>query len=220
MSIKTLKNLGFICAAVILAGIFVAYAQQARNRVSSDSKKMTEIEKEQKTQGEMFWKTSSIESPVDEGNKIVAIRRINFPFEDLDKNTKLIFTNKKTLVEIELYCSVPVPVSNIGRDYAFIGGKVFEAPLIGANRRHIFIRMELKEFDELKDGASVYFSSLPRKAVNEELIKESFKNGEPREITGAKFGRLDKKMIDQFSIVEEDNETMRVRVHKLDKPQR
>ena len=106
-------------------------------------------------------------------DQIVAVYRVRIPYLDLDDRGFEI-EKTKVFIYIMLYTAMPFPTLD-RVDYISIGDKKFAAP---QSRRFPEIYFTEKEFDELEDGA---------------------------EITGDynnKFGKLDKKAIANFPIVE------------------
>lgn len=202
--------LGFLIPGLVFSvGVFLSITMRAQNQADFDKERMKQIEKSVKEQGEMFWKVSSTAVPADEGNKIVAVRRINLSFDDRDDKGST-FRNKKLMYEIELFSKVIIPVTN-STQYLIIGDIALPEPLITGDRHTIFAYLEAKDFDALKDGAIITYMISPVQ-INSEALKESYKNGEPKEIAGAKFGRVDKKMAEQFPVIEEDAKTILSRV--------
>jgi hypothetical protein len=147
-----------------------------------------------------FTQLSSSEISADEGNKIVAVRRINMVIEDTNSDGYLI-KRKIPMVEIELYIAVSPPISNL-MNIVRIGDKeVLPTNMAcGTNSKCVSVELYQKEYEQLPDNALIiYRIGLP---IPSKTLKEMYKTGEPKEVVGAKFGRLDKSMIDKFPTVE------------------
>ena len=144
----------------------------------------------------VFMSSSSTEKEADEGFRIVAVRRVFYLVKDA-YDQKL----RKDMVEIELYAEV-LPMATALGDYVQIGAKVFppsEMPCRD-NENCIRVAMTPKQFDELKNNSLVtMFKGLPK---SPEVLEDLYRDGEPAEIPGVRFGRLDKTMIDQFPTVD------------------
>ena len=210
-----LALLGFlIIGAVFVVGIYLAVNLQAQNQTDSNNERMKQIEKSVKEQEEMFFKVSSTTVPVDEGNKIVAVRRINLIFDDVDSKGNT-FKNKKLMYEVEVFSKTVIPVTN-SIQYLIIGDIALPEPLTSGDRHTVFGYLQAREFEELKDGALVSYMISPVQ-INAEDLKQFYKNGEPKEIAGAKFGRLEKGMADRFPIIEEDSKTQLLRITRTKK---
>lgn len=142
--------------------------------------------------------------------RVAEIRRVTETQERYRKERGA-FTEKKELVEIELVSDYFIPVTNFG-NHVQIGDNAFVLFIGG------IIIMKKEEFDELKDGALIVLSIGP--APTQEMMKEFYKNGEPEKIHGAKFGRLDKSMIDKSPAITEDYRDKWKRLSKIkDKPE-
>jgi hypothetical protein len=92
-------------------------------------------------------------------------------------------------------------VTDAGQDL-FIGNRIFPEPEISWDRHTIFVQFSAEEFDKMPDGAMVSYSI---GFANENVWREKFKDGEP-DFPGAKFGRLQKSMINEFSEIQENSE--------------
>lgn len=198
MSMKIFKPTVLLIGAVLVIGTFIAVAQQSQSQTATDEKRMEDIEKMQKEQVQMFWKVSTSDNPTDIGNRIVAVRRVVRIVDDYN-NQQGMFKNKIQMVEIELYSKVLIPVTNESQ-FAQIGEKIL-TPHRSADAHSLFILLEKKDFDELEDGEIIsYTIGNPNNLVP----RKTSVAGEPFNIIGAKFGKLDKKMIDRFPAIEED----------------
>ncbi len=185
----------------------------APTQTKSDEQRKKQLEEESKEQAQMFWKRSSTKVSSDEGNKIVAVRRINLTFDDYDtKGNK--FKKKKLVCEFELFSRVRIPVTNAGQ-YLIIGDLVVSQVHISGDNHTILGYLEQKQFESLKDGAIISYTIVPASLdVVSEIVKESYKNGEPEQIDGAKFGRIDKKAIEKLPVVEETSEDLSLRTNQ------
>jgi hypothetical protein len=204
-----IRNMVLISLTLILVSFLIVFAQKAQNQNNTDSKVTDEIKRRMIESSKMFSKTSSTDVSIDEGNKIFAIRRIISIYEEADKKKKM------NLVEIELHTKWDIPVSDAYMDFVFVGDKVF-IPIVSG--RTILVRIKLEEFDEIKDNAIVHFVPMPSflKQVREDASKV-YKNGEPKEVQGAKFGRINKNMINQFPLIEEDLASFNKRLEEISK---
>ncbi len=189
---KKIKTFGLISSSIILIGTVLIFAQKEnmQTRSNQDSDKFDGG----------FRRLSSTETDRDKGNKIVAVRRINVIVEDTDSDGN--FVNRGiAMVEIELYSNVAPPITNAAHivrigDKEFVPGNI----ACSGNRSCVSVEISEKEFDELQDGGLItYRIGSP---ISPKVLKELYKDGEPKEVVGAKFGRLDKKMIDKFPTVE------------------
>lgn len=182
---------------------------------SSQAQKMSDTPNELvKQQEQMFWKKSSTSIPADDGNKIVGIRRINLSYKDVDEKGNT-FSNEKLIYEVEVFSKVIVPVTN-SNQHLLIGDLEIQYAYVTGDRHTIYIHLSPEEFERIKDGAIINLSIFPGK-INAEQLKDSYKNGEPKEIVGAKFGRIDKKAADQLSIFNEDVESLNKRLFGVKK---
>lgn len=208
MMTNKLRNIILGIFTVILTGILVIFTQNTKNQTLPDSKETDEIIRKQKESYEMFHKTSSTAVPVDAGNSITAIRRIVVVYEEADQKKKM------DLVEIELLTKWSIPISDANTEFVFIGEKVFMSPIISGGK--IFVRMKPEEFNEIKDNALVHLATMP--PLLEKLqasLTTVYKDGEPKEVTGAKFGRINKRIIYQFPVIEEDLESLNKRISEV-----
>lgn len=202
---KAIRSL-LLIAIVILAT--AASSANAQSQTKTQSQRYERIMREEREIAAAFSKTSSTAIPVDEGNRIVAVRRITLIFDRQGE------TEKQNLVEVELYSEYRLPVSNANLDYVFFGEKVFIL-FVAGDRQRIFVWMKPAEFEEIKDNALVTVMPLPISLESlRNMIVETYKNGEPKEVSGAKFGRLTKAMIDKFPPLEENSESSLKRIQK------
>lgn len=207
------RNFILLSLCAFLTFSIVIFAQQAQNQKIEDIDRTDQIEQIKKETIEMFYKKSSVSDPIDEGNRITAIRKAKIEFEDYNEKTKLQFKNKQDLVEIELYCSVAVPVSNAQMEYVVIGDKVFTGPVISGDRHTVFVRIKPSEFEAIKENSLIYLtlSAMAPEKVRTDLT-DSFMGGELKQVTGAKFGRINKTIIIQSPVIDEDLATFRKRI--------
>jgi hypothetical protein len=194
----------FMIGVVFLIGVFLSITLSAQNQADADKERMKQLEKSVKEQEEMFWKVSPAAIPADEGNKIVAVRRVNLIYDDVDAKGNT-FKNRKLMYEVELFSKVIIPVTN-STQYLIIGDIALPEPFITGDRHTIFAHLQQKEFEQLKDGAIISLLISPVQ-INSETLKQIYKDGEPKEITGAKFGRMDKSAAERFPVIEEDSKT-------------
>ena len=147
-----------------------------------------------------FRKISSVESPVDLGNKVVAIRRLALIVDDYDSNQEPA-KRKINYVEIELFSEVAPPVLNTGY-IVRIGSREFlpGGRGCGTNPRCVMVVITPVEFESLNDGDLISMRN-GIGATSEELAT-MFENGEPPTVVGAKFGRLRKSVISNFPPIE------------------
>lgn len=199
---------------LLLCCVFLPVDLPAQNQIESGNQRRKQIENNSRERRRMFWKTSSTNPPADEGNRIVAIRRINLIFDDVDSKGST-FKNKKLLYEVELFSSVKIPATN-STQYLIIGDIVFREPLVTGDRQSIYAYLTKKEFKALKDGALVHYMISPA-PINSENIKKAYKNGEPKQIPGAKFGRIQKRAAARTPIIEENGKTQLLRITKTKK---
>ena len=184
----------------IFTMLCVMSSVSAQTNTPQESKQSTQ-DQEQKAreiisrQG-VFMSSSSTEKEADEGFRIVAVRRIYIMVNDGVTDQP----KRKDMVEIELYAEV-LPMATALGDHIQIGTKVFPPyfPCIN-NDQCVKVVMAPEQFEELKDNSIItMYKGMP---MSPEMLKELYKDGEPKEVFGAKFGRLDKTMIDQFPTVE------------------
>lgn len=193
---KTLKIIGLLSLIVVTVGTLLILAQQKQSKIGNNSNKsMQPLE-----DTELFYRTSTTEVDTDEGNKITAVRRINMIVDDTDSEGNLI-KRQIPMIEIELYSKVAPPVSNL-INIVRVGDKdMFPSNrACGVNPNCVSVELYPKEFEELPDNALItYRIGYP---VSPKNLKELYKDGEPKEVVGVKFGRLDKSRIDKFPTVE------------------
>lgn len=209
-----LKKIGLslaICVSCLIAVWFFLMTQKTHTQTIVDEKRQNEMANKAKDQRQMFWKVSSTKNPSDDGNRIIAVRRIKLQFEDTDPKGKS-FTNHKDLVEIEVFSKTEIPVTNAAQ-YLIIGDKAFPEPARSADLHSVFVHLSPEEFNEIKEGAIVSYM-ISSALVDKEALRNAYKNGEPGELSGAKFGRLYKTMIEQSSAIEEDVKAQKLRISK------
>ena len=204
----------FVIGILFLSGVFPPVDLPAQTQTEDAKQRQKQIEKSIKEQERRFWKITATNPPADAGNRIVAIRRINLIFDDVDSKGST-FKNKNLLYEVELFSSVKIPVTN-STQYLIIGDVVFTEPLVTGSRQTIYAYFPKNEFQALKDGALVHYMVSPAR-INSENIRESYKNGEPKQVSGAKFGRIRKRAAVRTPIIEEDGKTQLLRVTKTKK---
>ena len=148
----------------------------------------------------IFGKVSSTETEADEGFRIVAVRKVyvmlNSPYDDEPSNQ-----TRKDYIEIELFAKI-LPAATNMPDIVQIGDRIFSPEELPCrnNKNCIKVVMTPKDFDNLKDNSLVtLYKGMP---VAPDVLKELYKNGEPKQVVGAKFGRLSKKSIEAFPPVE------------------
>jgi hypothetical protein len=147
-----------------------------------------------------FRKTSATADPGDPGNRIEAIRRLTLLVEDINSNQDRI-TRRIPRVEIELFSAIaPPPVNShyivrIGNKEFYPGGRGCRS-----DRHCTMVVMSPEEFASLSNGALISMRN-GRRASPDDLSR-LFEEGEPANVIGSKFGRLDKGMIERFPPVE------------------
>jgi hypothetical protein len=147
-----------------------------------------------------FRRWSSTKDVKDDGNEIKAVRRINLIVETIGSDGKVI-KQKVSRVELELYSRIAPPVTNSGH-FVRIGNMEF-APFNRAcslNSHCIIVEITPEQFETLSDNALISYRI--GNSINPKVLKESYKDGEPSQIIGAKFGRLNKKAIEEFPTLE------------------
>jgi hypothetical protein len=182
-------------------GVFMVLAQKDNKikPVESESekqKRMFDVLSEQA----IFSRLSSVKVETDDGFCILAVRKmiiwINSPTDD-SPSARI----KKEMVQIELQAKRMPMARNLGNNRIQIGDKLFNLyrDTCIDKSECVIVAISVSEFNDLKDNSLV---TLSNGNMDANMLKELYKNGEPEEVYGAKFGRLDKKMIDKFSIVE------------------
>lgn len=199
--------IGIVC---LMIGIMFLIPPKSQTQNVPDEKRPKVIHTELTRRLDWFRKVSSTAKPVDEGNRIVAIRRIKLNFEDLDEKRSW-FINQKDLIQIEVFSKVQIPVTNASQ-YLIIGDRWFEEPSRSSDNRTGSALLTPEEFAEIKDGSIISYVIAPGSFTNDAWLKESYKNGEPKQIPGAKFGRLDKSMIERFPVIEENRRAQILRI--------
>lgn len=204
-------SISLMIGVIFAIGVFLSVSMQAQNQTQSDEQRAKQLEEESKERAQMFWKTSSTKIPADEGNKIVAVRRINLTVDDYDaKGNK--FKKKKLIYEVELFSRLRIPVTS-SMQYLIIGDSIISQVHVNGSSQTIFGHLEQEQFELIKDGAIISYTISPvNLSLQSEIVKESYKNGEPEKVAGAKFGRIDKKAADRFPLIEEDSETLLLRI--------
>ena len=144
----------------------------------------------------------------DEGYSIVAIRRVKHTYRRIFNH---IATDKIVMeVAIELL-ALKIPFQGCATDfcsseYFIIGDEVFnDFQTCSSGKEHcIELFLEPEQFEQVRNKSIVSFYKHPYliSPSDIEALKEMYKNGEPKEVLGIKFGRLHKKMIKQFPMVE------------------
>jgi hypothetical protein len=196
------KIIGLLSFLIVIVGTLLIFAQQKEvsnnNQDKIDKKIMEPMEDKS-----IFYRTSTTEVETDEGNKIVAVRKISIIVDATDSEGNLI-KRKIPMVEIELSGKVSPPISNLINIVRIGDKEVFPAnKACGTNSKCVSVELYQKEFEQLPDNALItYRIGYP---IPSKTLKEMYKNGEPKEVEGAKFGRLDKKMIEKFETVERNN---------------
>jgi hypothetical protein len=198
-SYKFVKIIGLLSFLIVVVGTILIFAQQkevsSKKQDQANKKPMESLENTG-----IFYRTSTTEVDTDEGNNIVAVRKLNVIVDATDSEGNLI-KRKIPMVEIELSISVSPPISNL-MSIVRIGDKeVLPANRACAtNSKCVSVELYQKEFEQLPDNALItYRIGFP---IPSKTLKEVYKTGEPKEVVGAKFGRLDKSMIDKFPSVE------------------
>ena len=198
-----------VCGICMAAGGLFLMTQKTHTQTVVDEKRQNEIANKAKEQRQMFWKVSSVRNPSYDGNRIVAVRRIKLRFEGIDAKG-FSFDGRKDLVEIEVFSKTEIPVTNAAQDLV-IGDKVIPEPARSGDLHSVFAHMSPEEFNEIKDGSVVSYI-ISSGGLDEVALKSAYKNGEPGEISGAKFGRLNKSLIEQFPQIEEDAKAQSSRI--------
>lgn len=198
---KYFKVLLAIFALSLFMGTLLVFAQQkSRNNVNASPGKNTNAENMTLAEKiSWFQRWSSTKDIKDEGNEIIAVRRINLIVESIAGRE--VVNQKVPRVELELYSSIIPPVTNSGH-FVRIGDMEF-APFnraCGGNSHCIIVELSPEQFEALSDNALISYRI--GNSINPKILKESYKNGEPSEIMGVKFGRLNKKAIDGFPTLE------------------
>lgn len=178
-------------------GAIVVLAQKENNQ-KKNVKQNTEadVQKFVISQG-VFSKMSSSEEPIDDGFKIVSIKRkFIYANNAVDDGTK-----RKDFIEIALTSHI-APAATAMMDIIQIGDKIFFPDILscGDSKYCIKVYMSPQEFDELKDNTLVtLYKGMP---PDSKMLKELYKNGEPDKVRGAKFGRLKKEKINEHPVTE------------------
>lgn len=144
-------RLSFILGTCLVAGV----TQSTYTQTVVDEKRQIELTNQLKEQRQMFGKVSSTEKPADDGNRIVAIRRIKLHFQDVDKNG-FEFDNQKDLIEIEVFSILNIPIGNAA-DYLVIGDMAFESLGMSGDCHSVFVHLTPEEFGKVKDGSIISF---------------------------------------------------------------
>lgn len=154
------------------------------------SKQNTSTRTSARSNAGIYTGVSSTDPENDEGFGIVAVRRtfvmVNGAYDDVK--------TRKDFVEIELYAAVLPEITDMP-DIVQIGDSSFvpsEMPCKD-NDHCIKVTITPAEFDQLRDKSLI--TIYKGRPVNPEVLKELFKAGEPKQVRGAKFGRLDKSKI-------------------------
>jgi len=204
--LKTALAVGEICIGCGCALLLMA--QIVHTQVPGDVKHQREMANQTKAQRQLFWKVSSAMDPIDDGNKIIAVRRIVLHFQDVDQKGS--FANKKDLVEIEVFSKILIPVTDAAQ-YLIIGDRAFPEPPRSSDFHTVFAHLSPKDFSELRDGSIVSYV-ISAGVLDQTGLINTYKNGEPNDIAGAKFGRLNKSMIDGLPTIEEDSKSQVLRI--------
>jgi len=194
----------FVCACAVLLMV-----QMVHTQAPVDEKRQSAVANQTKAQRQLFWKVSSAKDPIDDGNKIIAVRRIVLHFQDVDQKGRS-FANKEDLVEIEVFSKILIPVTDAAQ-YLIIGDRAFPEPPRSSDFHTVFAHLSPKDFSELRDGSIVSYV-ISAGVLDQTGLINTYKNGEPNDIAGAKFGRLDKSMIDGFPTIEEDRQSHLLRM--------
>jgi hypothetical protein len=153
-----------------------------------------------------FGRISSAEVDKDDGNKLIAIRRIVFMFEDSGQKIR-----QTEFVEIQLESKYPLPTgAGCCEPYGFISGKSF--PVYSAGRYQL-IRMGKADFEQLKDGSIIFLAYLVPAMI--QSLAEKSKNNDFRDQAGEKFGRLSKKVINRFPKIKENQDGFLKRMRQI-----
>jgi len=209
--LKTALAVGEICIGCGCALLLMA--QIVHTQVPVDVKHQREMANQTKAQRQLFWKVSSAKDPIDDGNKIIAVRRIVLHFQDVDQKGRS-FANKKDLVEIEVFSKILIPVTDAAQ-YLIIGDRAFPEPPRSSDFHTVFAHLSPKDFSELRDGSIVSYV-ISAGVLDQTGLINTYKNGEPNDIAGAKFGRLNKSMIDGLPTIEEDSKSQVLRISGIE----
>jgi hypothetical protein len=206
-SIKALRYVGMLLTffgLFLLTGTPPVFAQQkkAQNHINASDKNSGAKNWNLAEKIGWFQRWSSTENIIDKGNEIKAVRRINLIVETIDSNGKA-SKQKVSRVELELYSKIAPPVTDSGH-FVRIGDAEF-APFNRAcsiDSHCIIVEISPEQFEALSDNALISYRI--GNSISPKILKESYKGGEPSEIIGAKFGRLNKKAIDEFPTLEQN----------------
>jgi hypothetical protein len=144
----------------------------------------------------IFGKVSSTENDADEEFRIVSVRRMYVLYNSFDSGSK----KRKDYIEIELYLKVLPSATNLP-DIIQIGDKTFPITEGCGNKRNCLqVTLSPEEFESLRDNSILTLYKGLR--GNPNMLKEMYKNGEPKTVNGAKFGRLNKKAADKLPPLE------------------
>jgi hypothetical protein len=188
---------------LIGVGCLMVFAQKRNDTKSKESKPIQQTPNSQENSLTFFSKMSSIKEPADLGFNIQEVRRINV-WTDAPRDNNSLNRMKSELVKIVLEVKFQPYNGMNNTDSLFmvqIGDRNFEySHDTTSNKMNLlYVLISAKEFQELKDNSFVTLAVTSFQPLD---LKNLYKNGEPKEVYGAKFGRLDKKMIDKFPVIE------------------
>jgi hypothetical protein len=201
-SYRRIKNIGLLSFFIIVIGTLLVFAQQ-KNMSTNKKEKLdskTAVSNDVDNFYGGFRRLSSTKIDTDKENKISAVRRMNMLVDDIDSNGNLV-KRKIQMIEIELFSKIMPPVTNAAH-FVRIGEREFVPSNRGCEliKNCIMVELYPKEFEQLENNSLItYRIGSP---ISSKTLKELYKDGEPKEVVGAKFGRLDKTMIDKFPSVE------------------
>lgn len=195
----------FFAVALIAGNSSLIFGQQKKNYSRKNKVQLKEKKETTSNNNQRQYSADSKEST----SKIVSIRQINLIVDDY-KEDGTYFQNQKKYIEIRLFSKVPRP-TNIGNQRLLvnIGDKSFLSFGIGRIKdfeitlNDILVTLTPEEFESLTDDSIVSFSLAEN--FDEARLKEIYEKGEPKEIRDQIFGRLNKKMIDDFPPIERFN---------------
>lgn len=184
-------------------GVIIVMAQKENgSSKKSDSTSNIKAEDMLWTNEALFSQVSKVKESKNESNRIVAVRRIFQVNDEFDKKRGY-FKNKIQMVEIELYSKHAPQPTNALNVIVQLGDFMDYVRGTSGDGHTLFIVLKHEDFAGLIDG-SIVTCFLSPGIISREKLREQYKNGEPAEVIGEKYGRLDKKMLDRFPVIEED----------------
>ncbi|MEP6923215.1 MAG: hypothetical protein ABI954_02010, partial [Pyrinomonadaceae bacterium] len=203
---KAQNYLTFSLAVFLLAstGAGIVVAQQ--KDVQSPQKNQLSDQEKQKQQlitQDPAMRLSLTIVDQDEGYSITTIKRVKHTYRRFLNNVATDNIMMEVVIELhtprklEIVDSTNAPPSK----FFLIGDKVIdEIDNCPSDEQHCFnLFLKPEQFEQLKDNSIISFCKKYNvSSLDLEALKEMYKDGEPREVLGIKFGRLNKKLINQF----------------------